>query len=147
MILRKGLRSSIEFFSGLSKDQWNQVVYLDSGWTPRSILVHLISAEIELLRLLRITAEGGAGIGNEFNLHEFNLKEQNRFPGESKEELISELSAARLETIDWVCSLNDDLLDRTGRHPALGIISIEAMLNAIWGHHIQHQREMRVLLR
>ena len=50
-------------------------------------------------------------------------------------------------TIDWARTLSDEQLDKRGMHPALGEVSVEAMLTAIYGHQILHMRDLLRLYR
>jgi hypothetical protein len=45
--------------------------------------------------------------------------------------------------MDWVRTLEGDALDCVGRHPALGEISVEAMIMAIYGHQLLHMRDLQ----
>jgi hypothetical protein len=141
--LEKGLRNTLLFFSNFKVEEWDQVIYLDHVWTVRSILVHFLSAEQELLRLAQDVVEGGSGVPDGFDIHAFNQSAQETQTDQDPSNLLSALASARQRTIAWTSSLTDEQLDRSGRHPALGEISVEAMLNAIWGHHLLHIREIR----
>jgi hypothetical protein len=141
--LEKGLRNTLLFFSNFQVEEWDQVIYPDPVWTVRSILVHFLSAEQELFHLAQNVAEGGSGVSDGFDIHAFNQSAQEKQNDQDPSNLLSALASARQHTILWVSSLPDDQLDRIGRHPALGEINVEAMLNAIWGHHLLHIREIR----
>jgi hypothetical protein len=147
--LDKGIQKTLEFFSGFQPDDWDKLIYPDPPWTLRSILVHLLSAEAELLRLAQNVTEGGSGVPEGFDIHAFNQAAQTGLSPTSStgadrpSELLQALSSARQQTIAWAAGLTQEQLDRIGRHPALGEISVEAMLNAIWGHHLLHIREIR----
>lgn len=145
--LEKGLQKTIEFFSAFQSDTWDQIIYPDPAWTLRSILVHFLSAEQELLRLAQDVAGGGDGVSDGFDIHAYNQSAQERQTNQNPSELLSDLDSARQQTILWVSSLTDAQLDRIGRHPTLGEITVEAMLNAIWGHHLLHIREIRSQLK
>jgi hypothetical protein len=141
--LEKGLRNSLQFFSNFQVEDWDQVIYPDPAWTVRSILVHFLSAEQELLHLAQDVAAGGNGVSAGFDIHAFNQSAQATQNDQNPSNLLSALASARQQTIIWVSSLTDEQLDRIGRHPTLGEINVESMLNAIWGHHLLHIREIR----
>jgi len=44
--------------------------------------------------------------------------------------------------VEWVRTLAEADLDRVGRHPALGMVSLETMLTAIYGHQLLHMRDL-----
>ena len=38
-------------------------------------------------------------------------------------------------------SLQEDHLDRLGRHPALGLVTLETLITAMYGHVLFHMRD------
>jgi hypothetical protein len=87
-------------------------------------------------------AAGGAGAPTGFDHHAFNTHEQRRLAAVPGEHLFRRLAARREETLSWVEGLEDELLDRMGRHPALGEITVEGIIEAIHGHHLLHVRDV-----
>ncbi len=62
------------------------------------------------------------------------------------EQLLTDLVAARQRTVAWVEGLEDAELDRTGCHPALGEITLEAFIHAMYGHQLIHMRDLERVL-
>lgn len=154
--LRKGSHKTAEILSGLGDDQWNQVLYAGPpAWTVRDLLAHFLSAEEGLLRIAQDIAAGGPGAPEDFDYHAFNASEQVRLAGISPRQLLADLAAAREATVAWVAGLGEaepstrsgHPLDRTGHHPALGQITLEVLINAIYGHQLLHMRDLQALLR
>jgi hypothetical protein len=145
--LSKGHQKTIEFFSKLSPEQSQLLIYSKPDWNPRNLLAHFVSAEQHLLELAKNVVANGPGVPKGFDINHFNAEEQNRFEGLSFQPLQEELTQSRQRTIDWVRTLTDEQLDIKGRHPALGVISVEAMLTAIYGHQILHIRDITRSLR
>ncbi len=141
--LERGGRKTREILDGLTPDQWQTTVYPDPRWTVRDLLAHFVSAEGRLLELCQDVAAGGAGAPEGFDFDVFNAEEQIRLAGRSPETLLAELDAARQRTLDWVGALADSQLDLMGRHPALGQISLETMITAIYGHQLMHMRDLQ----
>lgn len=145
--LRKGIVRSEQIFEGVHGEAWELVVYEEPyPWTVRDLLAHLVSAEEGLLRLAQDVANGGAGSPEEFDYQAFNAAEQRRLAEVSAAQLLSELRAGREETILWVEGLEEALLDRVGRHPALGEITVETFIEAIYGHQLMHMRDLMAIL-
>ena len=141
--LRKGGAKTAEIFSSLADDQWTRVVYSEPyPWTVRDLLAHFYSAEVGLLRLMQDIAAGGPGAPEDFNYDEFNAAEHKRLAGIPPQQLLTDLAAARESTIAWVSGLTDADLDRTGRHPALGVVSVEVFITAIYAHQLMHMRDL-----
>lgn len=140
--LERGRRKTREVLADLTAEQWRTSVYPDPRWTVRDLLAHFVSAEERLLALAQDVAEGGAGAPEGFDFDAFNAEEQIRLVDQPPEMLLAALDAARQRTFDWVATLTESQLDRIGRHPALGQISLETMITAIYGHQLLHIRDL-----
>lgn len=142
--LEKGHRKTLEIFNALTVEQWNQVLYTEPyPWTVRDLLAHFVSSEEGLLQIAQDVARGGPGAPEDIDYDTYNAKEYRRLAGRSPQELLGALSVARQATLDWVGSLTEADLDHTGRHPALGEISLEAMITAMYGHQLLHMRDFQ----
>jgi len=145
--LEKGGRKTNETFAKLTPEQWQRVAYDEpSAWTARDLLAHFVSAEERLLELAQDVARGGAGASEDFDYDAFNAEEQTRLRDRSPEFLLTALNAARQKTLDWARTVTDEQLDRVGLHPALGQVSLETMLVAIYAHQLLHIRETQAKL-
>jgi hypothetical protein len=140
--LEKGQTKTQEILSGLSANQWTRVVYPDPyAWTARDLLAHFLSSEVELLRLVQDVASGGPGAPDGYDYNGFNAAEHERLAAEPPQALLAALAEARRRTIAWARSLQDDDLDRIGRHPALGEVTLEILITAMYGHVLLHMRD------
>lgn len=145
--LRKGIMKSKEIFESVDSATWDLVVYEDPyPWTVRDLLAHFLSAEEGLLLLTQDIAAGGDGAPEGFDYQVFNTNEQQRLAAVPRGKLFLDLMAARRRTIAWVQGLEEATLDRVGRHPALGGISVETFINAIYGHQLMHMRDLKQVL-
>jgi hypothetical protein len=140
--LEKGYLKTRGYFDLLSYEEWQSTVYGEPNWSAYNLMAHFISAEEHLLELAQNVAGNGPGAPEGFELDEFNAQEQNRFQGFSIQALLDALEKARQRTIEWARSLTDEQLEKKGRHPALGQISVEDMLTAVYGHQILHMRDL-----
>ncbi len=141
--LEKGRSKTLEILGSLAPDQWTRTVYDEpSPWTVRDLLAHFASAEVKLLELVQGVASGGPGAPAGMDYDAFNATEQRRLRGRSPQELLRAYDEARQATVGWVSTLGDAELDRTGRHPALGEVTVETMLTAMYGHQLQHMRDL-----
>jgi uncharacterized damage-inducible protein DinB len=145
--LRKGIRKTAEIFSGLNDEQWRKVLYTEPPtWTVRDLLAHFLSAEEGLLRIMQNVAAGGPGAPEDFDYNAYNADEQARLAGIAPQTLLTDLAVARETTIAWVTGLDEADLERTGRHPALGEVTLEVFINGIYGHQLMHMRDLQTLL-
>ena len=140
--LERGHTKTQDRLATLTTDQWALPVYLEPAWNVRNLIVHFLSAETQLLALAKNVAGGGTGAPPRFDIDHFNAEEQIRYQGQSATELLVALGHIRQQTIQWVHSLDDTQLDKVGRHPALGEISVEEMVKAIFGHQLLHLRDL-----
>jgi hypothetical protein len=145
--LEKGHLRTREFFNNLAPEQWQLTVYSEPDWNAHNLLAHFVSAEQNLLELSQNVAENGTGAPEGININHFNAQEQDRLQSKSIRELLDALDQSRQRTIDWARTLRDAQLDKKGRHPALGVVSVEAILTAIYGHQILHMRDLARLQR
>lgn len=145
--LEKGRLKTAELFTEISPAQWSQLLYTDPcAWDARALLAHFLSSEVRLLQLAQDVARGGEGVGASFDLDSFNAEEQLRLEGKTPAEMLAALDAARKETIAWARTLTEAQLDLAGRHPALGVTSLENILLAIYGHQLMHARDLKARL-
>ena len=141
--LRKGADRATRALARLSGDDWEQVLYAGPpAWTVRDMVAHLLSAEDGLRRVGQHVAAGGAGAPPGLHHDDLNATEQARMAGVPAPQLLRDLATSREATIAWVATLSGADLDRTGRHPALGEITVEAHLQAMYGHGLLHLRDL-----
>ena len=145
--LEKGHQRTRTYFNSLSAKDWQLALYPDPDWHAHNLLAHFVSAEEHLLELSQDVAAGGSGVPEGFDIDAFNEQEQEKNRGKTTQELMISLDNTRQQTIDWVRTLSDEQLDKRGRHPALGIIRVEDMLMAIYGHQVLHLRDLARLQR
>ena len=142
--LEKGGLKTQEILGSLAAGEWSRILYDGPpAWNVRDLLAHLVSAEPRLLQIAQDVAAGGAGAPLGFDLDAFNAEEQMRFMDTSPEELLSALAKTRQLTLAWVRTLEDSQLERRGRHPALGEVTLEVMITAIYGHQLLHMRDLK----
>ena len=145
--LQKGGTKTLDIFGSLSPAQRDTILYeVPHPWTVRSLLAHFVSAEEALLRVAQDIAVGGPGAPEGFDYDAFNATEQERLADLSPEQLLADMKAARQQTIEWLIGLQETDLDRVGRHPALGKITLEDFVNTIYGHQLMHMRDLMPLL-
>lgn len=144
--LRKGGHKTAEVLGSLNGDQWEMVLYEGLPiWTVRDLLAHFLWTEEGLLRVAQDIAAGDPGVPEGFDYDGYNASEQARLAGIPPHKLLADLETARQTTIAWVAELDDADLDRMGHHPALGEITLETFLTAIYGHQLLHMRDLQAL--
>ena len=145
--LEKGHQKTRQVFDQLTPEEWHLVLYDKPDWSARHLLAHFVFAEEHLLQLAQNVAGNGPGAPEGLDINQFNAREQARNQDRSVGNLLDALDQARRRTIEWARNLTEEQLDKIGRHPALGQISVEAMLTTLVGHQIIHLRDFTRLKR
>jgi uncharacterized protein (TIGR03083 family) len=150
--LAQKLRSEGEkfaaFFGALTDDQWQEEVYTEgSVWTVRSILAHLMTSERAFMRVFESVRQGGTGVPEDFVIDRYNARQQEKTRGLPPAQLLEQYRNVRAEMVAWVSGISAADLERSGRHPFLGIATLRDMIKMIYIHNQTHYRDMRKALR
>jgi uncharacterized damage-inducible protein DinB len=136
------------FFAGLSVGQWNTEIYTEgSTWSVRSILAHLMTAERAFVKLFEDIRQGGPGASEDFVIDRYNARQQEKTRELAPDVLLADYRRVREQMIAWVAGLDDAELERTGRHPFLGVTTLREMIKMIYIHNQTHYRDIRRVLR
>jgi hypothetical protein len=145
--LTKGIEKTRTILGALESDQRQAVLYEEPyPWTVRDLLAHFLSAEAGLLQVAESIAAGGPGAPQGLDYDAFNAEEQKRLADVPFEQLLDDLVAARQRTMQFLEALDDEKMDWMGHHPALGEVTLEMVLNAIYGHQLLHMRDLAHVL-
>ncbi len=146
--LEKGRAKTREILNGLKDEEWGTVVYDEPRpWDVRNLIAYFLSTEEEFLRAGEAALAGVGSTYADFDYNFFNAREQKRLQDHESAQLMAGLDRARQATIDWVEQLKDEELEITGTHPALGEITMEALIIAVYAHQLLHMREVLPKLR
>jgi hypothetical protein len=114
-------------------DTWLDTPDMPDGWTPRDVVGHLISAELDdwMPRAEIILEHGTARPFEPFD----RFAHVERDKGVSLAELIDRFEQLRAKQLSRLRELvREDDLDRVGRHPELGEVTMRQLL-ATWAVH------------
>lgn len=132
------------YFNSLSEDEWQSEVYTEeTTWTIRNVLAHLVTAERGFVKLFEQIRLGGSGASEDFSIDRYNAAQQERTKALLPHELLAQYVAVRAEMVNWVRGLNDSDLEKTGRHPFLGMTTLHEMIKMIYRHNQIHYRDIR----
>ena len=146
--LEKGCEDSIAFFKSLTDEELNAQVYQDGAkWTARQVLAHFITVERSMHWLFNNIASGGSGSPEDFDLERFNRSQTSKLDGLTFDELISQFTTAREDTISLVKELSEEDLDREGLHAFHGHGKLEKFIRWAYEHTHIHENEIRQALR
>ncbi len=136
------------FFTGLTETQWKAEVYTEgSVWTIRNILAHLVTAERAFVKLFEQIRQTGEGVSEDFSIDRYNARQQEKTKELTPHELLDQYKSIRADMIQWVSGISDSDLDKTGRHPFLGVTTLREMVKMVYIHNQLHYRDLRRVLK
>ena len=136
------------FFGSLTEEQWKKEIYTEgSVWTIRNILAHLMTSERAFIKLFESIRQGGGGVADDFVADRYNASQQQKTKELTPIELLDQYKAMRVRMIEWVSGISDSDLEKTGRHPALGITTLREMIKMVYIHNQTHYRDLRRVLK
>lgn len=142
-LLQEGEKTR-QFFEAIPAADWDLQVYSEGGqWRIRQVLAHFVTTEASIQKLIKNIQDGGEGAPLDFDIDRFNESRVSRLEGTLPSELISQFCELRQQTAQLVACLNPDDLQRTGRHPFLGVTSLEDIIKLMYRHNQIHQRDIR----
>ena len=146
--LAKRLRSEGEkmttFFAALDDTDWMKTIYTEGqDWRIRDVLAHFVSAENSFLKLFEDVRQGGDGVSDDFDVDRFNNAQVAKMQEMSPAELLDAFTEARAKVTGWVETLNEEDLQKEGRHPFLDETTLEEMIKLVYRHNQLHYRDMR----
>jgi hypothetical protein len=132
------------FFKSLSDDQLERTVYSEGAtWNVREVLAHFVSAEMAFFELLSDVLAGGMGAPEGFDIDAFNQKMVSTLQDTPVSDLLDQFRKLRQQTASAVSQINHETLERTGRHPFLGIAPLVDIIKLIYRHNQIHLRDVR----
>jgi hypothetical protein len=142
-MLHEGQRS-LEFFRLLKPEQWGTLIYTEgTTWEVRDLLAHFVSAEAGVTRLVENILAGGQGAAEDFDLNAYNERKVAGLKQASPDDLLLEFARLREKSAVLVKELDQNDLEKVGRHPWLGITTIGEIIKMMYRHNQIHQRDIR----
>jgi hypothetical protein len=140
-------RKTIEFFEGMSDDNWDVQVYSDGdAWTVHHLLAHFAEVEGSIPKLIQRILQGEPGVPEDFDIDRWNAHYTMDMAEHDRGYLLQEFAKRRAETVAMVQGLSDADLETSGRHPFLGASQVKDMLKLMYVHLQIHQRDIREAL-
>ncbi|MCY3887989.1 MAG: DinB family protein [Chloroflexi bacterium] len=133
--------STLQAMLGALPPELAQAPGEDGGWSAIDVLGHLVSAEEPALRA-RIQTILDSDDAEIVNVDGPAVLEELRSRGLSLSGLLAAFADERARTLTVFRSLRDDQLGRTGRHSALGPLSVLNVLSHFAFHDLQHTAQI-----
>jgi hypothetical protein len=122
--------------SGLP-DSWTNTADTPGGWRPRDVVGHLITGELTdwLARTRRILEDGTSKEFDRFDRHAMLDRDR----GATLEELLDKFAELRAKNLaEFTALVSDDDLGKLGKHPSLGEVTLDNLLNTWAVHDLDH---------
>ncbi|HET7686678.1 MAG TPA: DinB family protein [Candidatus Limnocylindria bacterium] len=117
--------------------RWTDTADVPDGWRPRDVVGHLITGEeTDWMARVRLVMEHGRAVPFE-RFDRFAMLD--RDIGVPLDDLLTRFAALRARNLDELGDLVTEAdLDRRGRHPALGEVTLRTLLAAWAVHDLDH---------
>jgi hypothetical protein len=125
-------------------ERWETVVYDDgAAWTVRQLAVHLADAERGLFGQMKSILETGSStVPDDFDVDRYNRRSVEKHDAMTGAEALSAQAQTRAALAEWVGTLSDADLEKTGRHPVIGVIPIDMYIRVIARHQKDHAADV-----
>ena len=145
--LAESQNALLNLIESLTPDQWESQVFSEGAqWSVLSTLRHLAESETGMSIQIHKTRKGQPTVPEGFDLDRWNAGTDTRMAEVSSDSIIETLKTTRAKTIEVMESLADDDWAKVGRHPSMGISSIEQYYGIIHGHQMTHIQDIRKAL-
>ncbi len=145
--LKNNEEEIISFFKSLNSEQLKMTVYPDDpGWTVQQMLAHLITIEGPMQWLFKDLLAGGPGSPEDFDLDRFNRTQPKKLDDLSLDKMCEKFRSVRRDTITIIEGMQDEDLDREGRHASHGHGKLERFITWAYEHARLHLDDIRKIL-
>jgi hypothetical protein len=139
---------TVDFFRAISPEKLTTQIYTDgSAWNIMQILYHFIDTERLARKFALEVLAGGEGAPEGYDINAHNAQHVPKTDAAwSLDKLLNDFTEARKATLAALASASESDLDRLGRHPVLGVKTLEELIKVIYLHNKMHQREIQEAL-
>jgi hypothetical protein len=128
-------------------DRWEHQVYSDGlAWNVRQVLVHVADADRGHNRQAMGYAEGQEVVPPDFDVQRYNARTTEKLASKTVEEARADMAKSRQALLEWLDSIDDEKLDREGRHASGNNMTVRNMLRIQAIHEQTHAREIAAAL-
>ncbi len=129
-------------------DRWETQVYSEgAAWTVRQLAIHLTVTDKGHNNMVSSIAKGENTIPEDFDLERFNRRSVEKRAEMSVDDIRQSLNKTEAERLAWLEAVDESLLDKTGRHGTMQILSIEQILQVVAEHDRAHADDIARVLK
>ncbi|NDJ85334.1 MAG: DinB family protein [Chloroflexi bacterium] len=130
------------------EERWETPVYSEgAAWNIHQLAIHLALSEKGLANQAIGIAEGREVIPADFDLERYNRRSVEKRAHKAVEEIREDLVTARQDLLAWLDGIDDEaVLDRSGRHASLRIMTAGEILLEMADHEMMHANDIALVL-
>lgn len=123
--------------------QWEQQVYSDGAqWSARQLLIHLSIADDGINKQMLSATQGENYIPENFDINRYNKSSVLKANALTPEDSRASLAHTRTTLYEWLETIDEAALDKTGRTGFLTMVSVAGMLDLMARHERAHADDM-----
>lgn len=116
-------------------------------WSIRQLAIHLALADIGHNRMIKHYAEGKEFIPADYDLDRYNKRSVEKQEEMTLVQARESLAQSRAELLEWLDGVEDDsVLDKTGRHATMKIMTLSEIMDIMAGHEESHADDILAML-
>jgi len=128
----------------LIPEHWELMVFSDGdSWTIQDMITHLVEAEMGMSIQVHKIRQGKETIPTGFDLDKWNSGVKQRMGELSPTELIQKMAEVRAQTLARLDTIEEHEWALQGRHPSMGMSTIEQYYQIIAAHQQQHAADIQ----
>lgn len=141
-------RSKLNEALDLIGEREDEQIYSEGAqWTLRQLAIHLALADTGHNRMVWHYAEGKEFIPADYDINRYNKRSVEKKAEMTLAQARDSLKQSREEFITWLDAVEDEsVLDKTGRHPIMKILTLEEIIGIMGNHEIGHANDIMAMV-
>lgn len=141
-------RATLNEAFDLIGDKGDEQIYSEGAqWTLNQLAVHLALADIGHNRMVMSYANDQEFIPADYDIERYNKRSVEKKADMTLKQSRASLKKSREEFITWLDAVEDDaILQKTGRHATLRIMTLEQIIGVMCYHEEAHAKDMMAML-
>jgi hypothetical protein len=132
----------------LQEDNYGEIVYREDEqmWQVKNVIAHLADSERGLLGQVKRLLAGEQTVPENFDLNRWNRSAVRKSANTPVAELLDQISEAYQELLQVLSGLDDDSLDKAGRHSSGRMLTVEGFFRRVLSHRSEHVADIQKAL-
>lgn len=128
-------------------ERWDTPVYSEgANWTVRQLAIHLSISDRGQNNMIMAIARGENTIPDDFDLDRYNRRSVEKRADMTPADIRQSLAQSAAERDAWLDTIDDSILNKTGRHGTMRILSIAQILEVMAAHERTHADDITRVL-